>query len=71
MKDLADVIEWVEVGNKTLFNPCNVKAVMYIFENSYQEVQGAPFQQKRRSLPLEPLVFEAFPDMYKKLIKFI
>lgn len=71
MKDLFDVIEWVEVGNRTLFNPENTKATLYLFENSYQEVQGGSFKQKRRSLPMESIVFEAFPDMYKNLIKLI
>jgi hypothetical protein len=71
MKDLFDVIEWVEVGNRTLFNPEKVRATLYLFENTYQEVQGGSFKQKRRSLPLEGLVFDAFPDMYKNLIKLI
>jgi len=35
MKDLADVVDWVDVGNKTLFNPLNIKATLYMFENSY------------------------------------
>lgn len=35
MKDLSDVIAWIEVGNKTLFNPQNVKATLFLFENSY------------------------------------
>ena len=35
MKDLSDVIAWIEVGNKTLFNPQNVKATFFLFENSY------------------------------------
>lgn len=35
MKDLSDVVEWVDVGNKSLFNPNNVKATLYMFENSY------------------------------------
>ena len=34
-------------------------------------MQGGSFKQKRRSLPLEGLVFDAFPDMYKNLIKLI
>jgi len=71
MKDLFDVIDWVEVGNRTLFNPEKVRATLYLFENTYQEVQGGSFKQKRRSLPLEGLVFDAFPDMYKNLIKLI
>ena len=35
MKDLSDVISWIDVGNKTLFNPENVKATLFLFENSY------------------------------------
>jgi len=71
MKDLSDVIEWIEVGNKNLFNPVDIKMTLYIFENSYQEVEGGAFKQRRRSLPLESLVFETFPDLYKGLIRFI
>jgi len=71
MKDLSDVIEWIEIGNKTLFAPLDVKMTLYLFENSYQEVEGGSFKQRRRSLPLESLVFEAFPDLFKKLIRFI
>lgn len=40
MKDFSDVINWVEVGNRTLFNPSYVKASLYLFENSYEEVVG-------------------------------
>jgi hypothetical protein len=43
MKDLSDIIAWIEVGNKTLFNPENTKACLYLFENSYQEVEGGSF----------------------------
>jgi len=35
MKDLNDVIEWIELGNKTMFNQLNVKMQLYVFENSY------------------------------------
>jgi hypothetical protein len=35
MKDLTDVIEWIELGNKTLFAPVGVKLCFYVFENSY------------------------------------
>ena len=71
MRDLSDAIEWVEMGNKTLFNPLDTKAILYLFENSYQEVEGGSFKQRRRSLPLESIVFEAFPEMFQNLIKFI
>lgn len=59
------------MGNKSLFNPLNVRASLYVFENSYQEVEGGQFKQRRRSLPLEPLVFDALPEMLTKLTKFI
>jgi hypothetical protein len=35
MKDLSDIIEWVELGNRTLFNPVDTKMTLYLFENSY------------------------------------
>lgn len=71
MKDLSDVIEWIELGNQTLFSSSHVKMTLYLFENSYQEVQGGSFKQRRRSLPLEAPVFEAFPDLFKKLVRFV
>jgi len=60
MRDLDEIIEWVEMGNKSLFNPLDCKATLYIFENFYQETENGSFRQKRRSLPLDPLVFESF-----------
>jgi hypothetical protein len=44
MKDLSDVIDWIELGNKTLFAPLDVKMTLYLFENSYKEVQGGAFK---------------------------
>ena len=71
MKDFGEVIEWVEVANRTLFSGSNLKATIYLFENSYQAVLSSQFKQKRRSLPIESTVLEAFPEIYKDLIKFI
>ena len=71
MSDLNQVIEWIDMGNKSLFSPLDLKATLYLFENSYQEVHDHTFKQRRRSLPLEPLVFEAFPKMYQSLISFV
>ena len=71
MKDLSEVLEWIELGNKALFNTLDVKMTLYMFENSYQEVQGGSFRQRRRSMPLESAAFDAFPDLFKKLIKFV
>ena len=36
-RDLAEVIEWIELGNKTLFNPLDTKATLYLFESQYAE----------------------------------
>jgi hypothetical protein len=71
MRDLDQIIEWVEMGNKSLFNPLDCKATLYIFENFYQETENGSFRQKRRSLPLDPLVFESFQDLFKELIRFV
>ena len=35
MKDLADVVDWIDQGNKALFNRAGVKATLYLFENAY------------------------------------
>ena len=59
------------MGNKTLFNPLDTKATIYIFENSYHGVEGGTFRQRRRSFPLESVVFEAFPDIFNNLIDFV
>jgi hypothetical protein len=37
MKDLTDVIDWIDTGNKTLFNPADLKVCLYMFENSYEQ----------------------------------
>lgn len=71
MKDLAEVIEWIEMGNRTLFNPLDVKQTLYLFENSYQETDGGSFKQRRRSFPMDSAVLEAFPELFKSLCKFI
>ena len=36
-RDLSEIIEWIELGNKTLFNPLDTKATLYLFENSYEQ----------------------------------
>jgi hypothetical protein len=71
MRDLSEVIEWVEMGNKTLFNPLDVKATLYLFENQYSAAEGKTFVQRRRNFPLESIVFESFPDLFKNMIKFV
>jgi hypothetical protein len=44
---------------------------LYVFENSYQEVVGGNFRQRRRSMPIDNEVFETFPTYFKKLIQHI
>ena len=65
------MIDWIEMGNKTLFNPLDTKATLYLFENSYEPVEGSTFKQRRRSFPMESDVFESFPEMFSKLIRFV
>ena len=67
----VEIIEWIELGNKALFNPLDTKATLYLFENSYQEVEGGSFKQRRRSFPIDILVLEAVPNMFSNLVDFI
>ena len=72
MEDLGKVVDWIELGNKTLFNPLDTKATLYLFENRYKEVEyPSGFEQKRRCFPMEAAVFESFPDLFKQLVQFI
>jgi hypothetical protein len=43
MKDLGDVLEWIDLGNKALFLPEKTKMTLYLFENHYQQVHGGSF----------------------------
>jgi len=71
MKDLNDIIEWIDIGNRTMFHQIDVKMQFYVFENSYQEVVGGSFRQRRRSMPMENEVFETFPALFKRLIQHV
>ena len=71
LKDLGQVIDWIEMGNKTLFHPLDTKATLYLFENSYSPMEGGTFKQRRRSFPMESVVFDAFPDLFENLIRFV
>lgn len=35
MRDLDEVIEWIDLSNKSIFSPLDMKATLYLFENSY------------------------------------
>lgn len=59
------------MGNKTLFHPLDTKATLYLFENSYSAMEGGTFKQRRRSFPMESVVFEAFPELFESLIRFV
>lgn len=37
ISDLTEIIDWIELGNKTLFYPLDTKATLYLFESSYKE----------------------------------
>ena len=30
MRDLGEIIDWIELGNKTLFNPLDTKATLHV-----------------------------------------
>lgn len=44
MRDLTNVVEWIEKANVSMFNHFEVKAVLYIIENQYTEFQGGQFK---------------------------
>jgi hypothetical protein len=71
MRDLSKAVRWLEKANTTMFNHFGIKCVLYIVENQYQEVEGGVFKQKRRSFPLESIFFDAFPEMYQTLLRYI
>jgi len=71
MRDLQKTVRWLEKANSALFQHFNIKCVLYIVENQYTEVQGGVFKQKRRSFPLESIFFDAFPEMFSTLLRYI
>ena len=38
MRDLTNVVKWLERANRTMFNHFNLKCVLYIIENSYSKL---------------------------------
>ena len=71
MSDLFKIVSWLENANRALFHHFDTKAVLYIAENIYEEVDVGTYEQKRRSFPLESLFFLNFPDMYKQLVAYV
>ena len=37
LHDLGEVLDWIELGNKTLFNPLDTKATLFLFQNVYTD----------------------------------
>jgi len=71
LKDLNALLEWIDYGNKYIFNPLNYKVVLYLFENSYRVQEGENQQRKRRSFPIDSLLFNSFPGTFKAMINFV
>ena len=44
MQDIRNVVHWVEKANRSLFKIFGVKAVIYIIENQYTEVETGIFK---------------------------
>ena len=72
MRDLSEVLDWIEVGNKTLFNPLDTQATLYLFDNQYYETSKdeGNFKQRCRSFPMEAVVFDSLPEIYEAMVKF-
>jgi hypothetical protein len=71
MRDLSNVVQWIEKANRTMFNHYHIKACLYLIENQFFEPEAGVFKQKRKSFPLESIFFEAFPEMYATLLSYI
>ena len=71
MRDLTSLVHQIEKANRILFNHFGVKAVIYVIENTYKEIEPGNFVQKRRSFPLETIFFDACPDMFRDLLRYI
>jgi hypothetical protein len=69
LKDLDSVVEWIEYGNDYLFNPIGIKFTLFLFENTYKVEDSS--LQKRRSFPIDSMLLNAFPEAFKKLIRFV
>ena len=67
---MKQILEWIDLANKSLFQPLKIHVTLWLFENSFVKVEGK-LVQRRRSLPIESAYLQAFPDIYKRLIGFI
>lgn len=71
MRDLTSLVYQIEKANRVIFNHFGIKAVIYVIENNYKETEQGVFKQKRRSFPLETIFFDACPDMFRELLRYI
>ena len=71
MRDLQKAVRWLERANTCMFHHFGVKAVLYVVENSYTEIEKDVFKQKRKSFPLETIFFDGFPEMFYTLLKYV
>ena len=71
MRDLQKTVRWLEKANSCMFHHSGVKAVLYITENQYTEIDTGVFKQKRRSFPLETVFFDGFPEMFYTLLRYV
>lgn len=72
--DLMSVVKWLERANRLMFNHFNVKAVLYLCENT--TVQTADddfksFKQVRKSFPLESIFIDSFPKVFTELLSYV
>lgn len=44
MINLNELMQWVELGNKALFNPNGIMATVYVVENSYFEIDDSVYR---------------------------
>jgi len=44
MRDLSNVVEWIEQANKAMFNHFDMKCVLYIIENQYNEIEVGKYK---------------------------
>ncbi|TNV88047.1 hypothetical protein FGO68_gene7075 [Halteria grandinella] len=70
LRDLDTILEHLEnVGNRRMFNPSGVHVTLYLFVNEYSKRDGS--QLKRKSFPIDAKLFQAFPQTFKLLIRYL
>jgi len=44
MRDLSNVVEWLEKANRAMFKHFDMKCVLYVVENQYSEITEGTFK---------------------------